>query len=98
MSSSSPSSRPYDVLLFDIEGTTTPISFVKQILFPYVTKTIKSYLKSTYSSEKTQQHIMELAKLSQSDAQSNTPGVIIIPINQDNILDPESAFAINQIS
>jgi enolase-phosphatase E1 len=33
------------LFLFDIEGTTTPISFVHQVLFPYSVKKIDSFLK-----------------------------------------------------
>jgi len=41
------SARPYDVLLFDIEGTTTPISFVKEILFPYARTHLQEFLEAT---------------------------------------------------
>lgn len=34
------------VLLLDIEGCTTAISFVKDVLFPYVTTNLESYLQS----------------------------------------------------
>jgi methionine salvage enolase-phosphatase E1 len=33
-------------LLLDIEGTTTPISFVHDVLFPYARKNVKSFLDS----------------------------------------------------
>lgn len=32
------------VVILDIEGTTTPISFVAQTLFPYIRKELDSYL------------------------------------------------------
>jgi methylthioribulose 1-phosphate dehydratase / enolase-phosphatase E1 len=38
------------VLLLDIEGTTTPISFVTEVLFPFATKHIRAHLKSVYGS------------------------------------------------
>ena len=34
-----------DLLLFDIEGTTTPISFVHEILFPYSSSQFSNYLE-----------------------------------------------------
>ena len=38
--------RDYRVLLLDIEGTTTSISFVKDTLFPYVLKNLDGFLRS----------------------------------------------------
>ncbi len=34
--------------IFDIEGTTTPISFVHEILFPYSKKNLKSFLEKNH--------------------------------------------------
>jgi methylthioribulose 1-phosphate dehydratase/enolase-phosphatase E1 len=39
------SSRP-SILLLDIEGTTTPISFVKEVMFPYAADHLQDYLVS----------------------------------------------------
>ena len=35
----------YDVLLLDIEGTTTPISFVHDVLFPYAREAFSGFLR-----------------------------------------------------
>ena len=35
----------YTHVLFDIEGTTTPISFVKEVLFPYSTDMVQAWLE-----------------------------------------------------
>ncbi|KAF9094280.1 Enolase-phosphatase E1 [Mortierella sp. AD031] len=43
--------HPYDVVVSDIEGTTTPIVFVKENLFPYVTSKLAEFLKRNWSSE-----------------------------------------------
>jgi methylthioribulose 1-phosphate dehydratase / enolase-phosphatase E1 len=43
--------RDSKVLLLDIEGCTTSISFVKDTLFPYVLKHVEEYTKSLSSSE-----------------------------------------------
>ncbi len=40
-------SEPYEVLLLDIEGTTTPIDFVYQTLFPYARARMHDYLTSS---------------------------------------------------
>ncbi|KAG0245744.1 HAD-like domain-containing protein [Mortierella sp. GBAus27b] len=43
--------QPYDAVVSDIEGTTTPIVFVKETLFPYVTSNMKEFLKRNWGSE-----------------------------------------------
>ncbi|KAK3834598.1 MAG: HAD-like domain-containing protein [Linnemannia gamsii] len=43
--------HPYDVVVSDIEGTTTPIVFVKENLFPYVTSKLADFLQRNWSSE-----------------------------------------------
>lgn len=40
-----------NVVLLDIEGTTTPISFVKDVLFPYVRTRLKQHLEEEWGSE-----------------------------------------------
>jgi methylthioribulose 1-phosphate dehydratase/enolase-phosphatase E1 len=45
--------RDAKVLLLDIEGTTTSISFVKDVLFPYVKKNLTSYIDTMSDEEKT---------------------------------------------
>ena len=39
-------------LVTDIEGTTTPISFVKDILFPYAKKNVATYLNENYDEDR----------------------------------------------
>lgn len=73
------SQRPYDVLLFDVEGTTTPISFVKETLFPYVTANVSSYLRAHYSEPETRADIQALIELSEADAAAGVEGVVSIP-------------------
>ncbi|KAF9152255.1 hypothetical protein BG015_005566 [Linnemannia schmuckeri] len=43
--------HPYDVVVSDIEGTTTPIVFVKENLFPYVTSKLSEFLQRNWVSE-----------------------------------------------
>ncbi|KAF9280909.1 Enolase-phosphatase E1 [Linnemannia elongata] len=43
--------HPYDVVVSDIEGTTTPIVFVKENLFPYVTSKLAEFLQRNWTSE-----------------------------------------------
>ncbi|KAG0320157.1 Enolase-phosphatase E1 [Linnemannia gamsii] len=43
--------HPYDVVVSDIEGTTTPIVFVKDNLFPFVTSKLPEFLQRNWASE-----------------------------------------------
>lgn len=47
------------VVLLDIEGTTTPISFVHDVLFPYARARVQSYLDETIGSDDEIQRIVE---------------------------------------
>ncbi len=42
--------RPYDALLLDIEGTTTSIAFVYDVLFPYARAHVSSFLEGNWGS------------------------------------------------
>lgn len=45
------------VVLLDIEGTTSSISFVSDVLFPYVRKELRSYLDANWGNEQLMQDI-----------------------------------------
>ena len=44
-------------IVLDIEGTTTPISFVTDVLFPYARGNVGRHLSSTYDTPETQDDI-----------------------------------------
>jgi methylthioribulose 1-phosphate dehydratase/enolase-phosphatase E1 len=44
-------------VLLDIEGTTTPVSFVTDVLFSYAHDNVGKHLAATYDSEETQNDI-----------------------------------------
>ncbi|XP_042192896.1 enolase-phosphatase E1 [Callorhinchus milii] len=58
---------PVTVLLLDIEGTTTPISFVQDVLFPYIKKHVKGYLQEHYEEKECQEDIQLLKKQAADD-------------------------------
>ncbi|KAL8206386.1 UNVERIFIED_CONTAM: Enolase-phosphatase E1 [Gekko kuhli] len=66
------------VILLDIEGTTTPIAFVKDILFPYVKDNIRDYLRKRWEDEECQQDVGLLRKQAEDD--SHMDGVVPIPL------------------
>ena len=52
-----------DVVLLDIEGTTTPITFVHDILFPYARARVRAYLEEHAQSDAEIRHIVEELQL-----------------------------------
>lgn len=48
------------VILLDIEGTTTPIAFVTQVLFPYASRKIESFLRENFQDSQIQSLIKDL--------------------------------------
>lgn len=65
-------------IVLDIEGTITPISFVKDKLFPYVTENIESYMNTKYDEKETQADIEALRDLAKKE-----DGAVQIPDNAD---------------
>eukprot|EP00127_Corallochytrium_limacisporum_P002834 Clim_evm13s142 gene=Clim_evmTU13s142 len=55
-------------VIFDIEGTTTSISFVHDGLFPYVRERLEQYLKDNWESDDMKKIVQDLAKLREAEA------------------------------
>ena len=71
---------PYKVILLDIEGTTTPISFVHDVLFPYAAQNLDSFLDKRYDEPAVQDCISEIRKQAESDlAQKDSLGAVVVP-------------------
>src|SRR5579871_4323022 len=54
--------EPINVILTDIEGTTTSISFVHDTLFPYAKRHVKDYLLTHHNEPEVAQLIREVAQ------------------------------------
>ncbi|KAJ2944754.1 hypothetical protein O0L34_g1642 [Tuta absoluta] len=67
------------ILLLDIEGTTTSISFVKDKLFPYAEENVKQFLDSQWESDAVKDVVVALRKLSVEDKEGSVEGVVVIP-------------------
>ncbi|CAN0118539.1 unnamed protein product [Scytosiphon promiscuus] len=67
-SSGSMSLEGVKVVLLDIEGTTTPITFVKDTLFPYARERLVAHLKDNWENEDLQQLVQELKAQAEADA------------------------------
>jgi enolase-phosphatase E1 len=66
------------VIICDIEGTTTPISFVHDILFPYVLEHVREFLEEHWEEKVLQGHVDALVELSNKDKKEKTPGLVEI--------------------
>jgi len=56
-------------ILLDIEGTTTPIDFVYQVLFPFARRRTGDYLKIHWSADDVQHDVVRLREENAADAQ-----------------------------
>ncbi|CAK1553917.1 unnamed protein product [Leptosia nina] len=71
--------RKCKILLLDIEGTTTSISFVKDKLFPYAEENVKKFLESQWDNEDVKEAVIALRKLALEDQEKKVEGVVAIP-------------------
>jgi enolase-phosphatase E1 len=69
---SNPLNNSFKVVLLDIEGTTTPVDFVYQTLFPYARKRLPDYLSQNFSSAEMRP---VLAQLHEENAQDIAAGL-----------------------
>uniref|UniRef100_A0A2A4K3H4 Enolase-phosphatase E1 n=1 Tax=Heliothis virescens TaxID=7102 RepID=A0A2A4K3H4_HELVI len=67
------------ILLLDIEGTTTSISFVKDKLFPYAEENVKDFLTNQWETEDVKEAVTALRKLALEDKENSVEGVVAIP-------------------
>lgn len=61
------------VILLDVEGTTTPISFVYDTLFPYARSHMRAWLTEHYLDSEIQEALAQLAKENIADAPDGAP-------------------------
>eukprot|EP01116_Phalansterium_solitarium_P000024 TRINITY_DN10016_c0_g1_i1.p1 TRINITY_DN10016_c0_g1~~TRINITY_DN10016_c0_g1_i1.p1 ORF type:complete len:311 (-),score=119.79 TRINITY_DN10016_c0_g1_i1:206-1138(-) len=62
-------------LLLDIEGTTTSISFVTDVLFVYVRRELDTYLRKHWASDELQADVQALRQLAEQDQASGVADV-----------------------
>ncbi|KAF9580929.1 hypothetical protein BGW38_002232 [Lunasporangiospora selenospora] len=75
--------QSYDIVVTDIEGTTTPIVFVKNVLFPYVTSHMQEFLKKNWASEELKSKIEGLRTQATKDIADNVEGATPIPVESE---------------
>ncbi|KAG2173846.1 hypothetical protein INT43_005266 [Umbelopsis isabellina] len=72
-------SPTYNTVILDIEGTTTPITFVKDVLFPYVTSGLYKFLTDTWGATELKQHVELLRQQAELDAEAGMKQAVLIP-------------------
>ncbi|XP_048607686.1 probable bifunctional methylthioribulose-1-phosphate dehydratase/enolase-phosphatase E1 [Brassica napus] len=66
-------------IVLDIEGTTTPITFVTDVLFPYARENVGKHLSLTYDSAETQEDIKLLRAQVEEDLRQGVTGAVPVP-------------------
>src|SRR5438270_13996812 len=97
MNSSLTNARIRGVLL-DIEGTTTPISFVHEILFPYARGHVRDYLTSHSDSAETVADLSRLRAEHAADLARNLSPPLLIEGSLSVELDSIAAYEIGRAS
>ncbi|KFK27000.1 hypothetical protein AALP_AA8G321500 [Arabis alpina] len=70
---------PQRYIVLDIEGTTTPITFVTDVLFPYARENVGKHLNLTFDTAETQEDINLLRSQVEEDLEQGVTGAIPIP-------------------
>ena len=85
-------------VLLDIEGTTTPITFVTEVLFPYVRREINSYLTKRWDCEEVQNDIEALRNQSKLDQNDDSLTLPVIKETSDNSKDDVISSVVENVT
>ncbi|KAJ2157221.1 enolase-phosphatase E1 [Coemansia sp. RSA 552] len=85
----------YDVVLLDVEGTTTPISFVHDKLFPYVTREIDGFLDAQWAEPELQRHVQAIAEQANRDIAAGIESAVAIDLVGDTAAEQRRKVAAN---
>ncbi|CAG8470842.1 10365_t:CDS:2 [Diversispora eburnea] len=89
----------YESVLLDIEGTTTPISFVHEKLFPYVKNNVEKFLNELWEDKELQDNIQLLRDQAIKDVNEKIfPEANLIPMDTSNNKDEVKNSIIQNIS
>lgn len=66
-------------IIFDVEGTTTPISYVKDKLYTYARNEVERYLTEKWEDAETIKDVTALRELAKKDKEEGVDGVVEIP-------------------
>lgn len=78
------SSHTIKAVILDIEGTTTSISFVSDVLFPYIRRELKNYLIKQWGTDILNNDIQLLIDQAKKDIESGMENIVeILPLDGD---------------
>src|ERR1051325_758189 len=69
-------------ILLDIEGTTTPIAFVHEVLFSYARTHVRDFLKANFNSAEVRADIALLREEHRNEVSKNPPA-----LNENSLID-----------
>ncbi len=81
------------VILLDIEGTTTPVNFVYEKLFPYASRNVERFLHDRFQAPEIRAAIDELRALSQQDKRQGLQPPLWNNATKEAGLDSSVAYA-----
>ncbi|XP_008555332.1 enolase-phosphatase E1 [Microplitis demolitor] len=70
--------RKETIVIVDIEGTTTSISFVKDTLFPYVRENLKDYVEKKWDDAEFKEDVAKLKEQAEKDTADKVEGLVSI--------------------
>lgn len=74
-------------LLLDIEGTTTSIAFVYDVLFPYARSHARGFLEAHWGEPAVQQDVAEIRAQAERDLARGLEGVVLVPESDEAAID-----------
>jgi methylthioribulose 1-phosphate dehydratase / enolase-phosphatase E1 len=77
-------------VVLDIEGTTSPISFVTDMLFPYARDNVRKHLDATYGTDETKDDVALLRAQVEQDLDEGVAGAVPVPPDEagkDGVID-----------
>ncbi|CAO3631034.1 unnamed protein product [Mucor fragilis] len=87
-----------DTVILDIEGTITPITFVKETLFPYVTSGLSAFLDRTWETDELKKQVELLREQAKKDVDANMDQAVLIPTESEASADQIKSAVIETIS
>lgn len=76
-------------IICDVEGTTSSISFVKEVLYPYALKNVEEYLKTHWNEDATKTVVAALREQADEDKKAEVEGVVTIPAEDSEDVIPD---------
>lgn len=74
-------------LLLDIEGTTTSIAFVYDVLFPYAREHVREFLEAHFEDAEVKAAVASIREQAHRDRQAGLEGAVAIPESGDDTID-----------